>query len=242
MELNNAFDDYEKNVIDILNNGFKALIDSLNETLNLLFQSTLIGVAENVENGIKNEFQTLVGIISDEVNVINNNSKPEKEKSSKADDACYSQDNDDFMDTTTKNSASYIYPDPYSDYENGVANDIESLAEQAALENNAYDLSQGIYGWNRAPVSRTYSSNDQNKGKYFDGKTGKFVEAPENNAQEKEVSEKDSNTKTPSSEQNNNASVSVKEDQIVRSAYFTDPNKGKTFEKLENLLIVAPRN
>merc|ERR1712227_484128 len=79
MDLSESFDDYENNVIDILNNGFKMLIDNLNETLNILFQSTLVSVAENVENGIKSEFQSLVGVISEELNVKNNNTASAKD-------------------------------------------------------------------------------------------------------------------------------------------------------------------
>merc|ERR1712190_625486 len=79
MNLNSAFDDYEANVADILNNGFKMLIDNLNETLNILFQSTLVSVAENVESGVKSEFQALVGIIYEQINVKNNNNRSEKE-------------------------------------------------------------------------------------------------------------------------------------------------------------------
>merc|ERR1711994_909221 len=47
------------------------LIDNLNETLNILFQSTLVSVAENVENGIKSEFKTLVRTISEEIDAKN---------------------------------------------------------------------------------------------------------------------------------------------------------------------------
>merc|ERR1719322_519460 len=59
MEFSNELEEYEKNVQNILSDGFKTLIDSVNDILSQLLQSTITS-AENVENGIKREFEALV--------------------------------------------------------------------------------------------------------------------------------------------------------------------------------------
>jgi len=202
-----------------LNNGFKMLIDNLNETLNILFQSTLVSVAENVENGIKGEFQTLCESIYDEINdksVKTKNNKLEEElpivsndrndtasvrsdvsylndTKSTSDYRFYPQYNEDLIAEAAKSYSNFTDTEAYYDFEN----DNKDVVEPDLNIRSTSDMPQGI----RDATKSRYFHN-QNKGKKYDGSTGKFVdieeESEQNNNVQTEKEETVSNTNAKS--------------------------------------------